>query len=300
MLQLKTAGYIALDNLRSRKGFPPVWRDMEELEKAADEYIELFREERFSVSKELGGGFLFEELMDRFMRTNDRELMDDTRIPERERLASVRALERQNTFMQLYPKHVEILLPHILHAAGRFRREVNILELASGSGGFALALAAELKRQRVPAAVTGSDIVHSYIEEGNSRAEQNNLPVRFIPLNAFDMSQLGRDAFDIIVTSQSLHHFTPGQLAVMIAQAELHATTAFIGLDGYRSALLGIGVPFVASLQAIPSFAVDGLISARKFYSELELALIAETASGGSRHEVTCSWPLSVLAVRFN
>jgi hypothetical protein len=300
MLQLKTAGYIALDNLRSRKCFPPVWQNMTELEKSTDEFISIFREERFNVSKELGGGYLFEEVIDRFVRTDDRELMDDSRIPEQERLESVKALERQNAFMQLYPRHIDILLPHIRQASERFRREVKILELASGSGGLALALASELKRNKFPARITGSDIVPSYIEESNSRAAGQNLPVEFMELNAFDMKRLGPDEFDIIITSQSMHHFSPGQLAVMIAQAGQHATTAFIGIDGYRSALLGLGVPFVAGLQAIPSFALDGLISARKFYSELELAIIAETAAGRHHHEVDCLWPLSVLTVHFN
>ncbi len=300
MLQLKTAGYIALDNLRSRKSFPPVWQDMAELEKSTDELISLFREERFNVSKELGGGYLIEEVIDRFVRTDDREFMDDSRIPEQERLESVKALERQNAFLQLYPRHIDILLPLIRQASERFRREVKILELASGSGGLALALASELKRKKFPARITGSDIVPSYIEESNRRAAGQNLPVEFMELNAFDMKRLGRDEFDIIITSQSLHHFSPGQLAVMIAQAGQHATTAFIGIDGYRSALLGLGVPFVAGLQAIPSFALDGLISARKFYSELELAMIAETAAGKNHHEVDCLWPLSVLTVRFD
>ncbi|NTW84023.1 MAG: class I SAM-dependent methyltransferase [Chlorobiaceae bacterium] len=300
MLQLKTAGYIALDNLRSRKCFPPVWQNMTELEKSTDEFISIFREERFNVSKELGGGYLFEEVIDRFVRTDDRELMDDSRIPEQERLESVKALERQNAFMQLYPRHIDILLPHIRQASERFRREVKILELASGSGGLALALASELKRKKFPARITGSDIVPSYIEESNRRTAGQNLPVEFMELNAFDMKRLGPDEFDIIITSQSMHHFSPGQLAVMIAQAGQHATTAFIGIDGYRSALLGLGVPFVAGLQAIPSFALDGLISARKFYSELELAIIAETAAGRHHHEVDCLWPLSVLTVHFN
>ena len=105
--------------------------------------------------------------------------------------------------------------------------------------------------------------------------------------------------FDIVVMAQSLHHFTPGQLAVVIAQSGRHATTAFVGIDGYRSVLLAGGVPLIASLQGIVSFTLDGLTSARKFYSELELDMIAEIATGRRDHTLDCLWPLSVLTVRF-
>ena len=56
----------------------------------------------------------------------------------------------------------------------------------------------------------------------------------------------------------------------------------------------------MASLQGILSFALDGLTSARKFYSELELDLIAEIATGKRDHTVICDWPLSILTVRFD
>ena len=95
-------------------------------------------------------------------------------------------------------------------------------------------------------------------------------------------------------------HFTPGQLAVMIAQSAQHTTTAFIGIDGYRSIVLACGVPLMASLQGIASFTLDGLTSARKFYSELELDMITEIATAKRDHAVSSAWPLSVLSIRFD
>ncbi|MEI6848170.1 MAG: class I SAM-dependent methyltransferase [Chlorobiaceae bacterium] len=299
MLQLNTAGFKALDNLRTEKVFPPKWQNMDELEKLTDDSIFRFLAERLKVSKELGGGFLLQALLDQTLRTQEIEHMDNQNIPESEKLEMVRALDRQNTVMRLYSRYIDILLPLIFETAERTKREIRVLELASGSGGLALALGEAVQQKNLPVSITGSDIVQAYIEEGNSLAAEKNIPVNFRYLNALDMNELSKEVFDIILISQSLHHFTPGQLSVMIAQSLQHATTAFVGIDGYRSMLLACGIPLIAGLQGIMSFALDGFTSARKFYTALELDMIAEIATGKRNHNVTCSWPLSVLSVRF-
>ncbi|NMW20074.1 MAG: methyltransferase domain-containing protein [Chlorobiaceae bacterium] len=297
MLQQKTAGYKALCTLRSEGDFSVAWTTMEELRERTDSIVARFLEERFEVAKELGGGYLLNELVDRAIRTSEGEIMDQEGLPESERLALVQALDRQNIMMGLYGRYVEILLPVIHEVAQREQREVRVLELASGSGGLALALGEEVQRQQLRVSVTGSDIVPAFINEGNIHASKKKLSVRFRLLNAFDMSDLEDEGFDLVVMSQSLHHFTPGQLAVIIDQSVRHSTRGFIGIDGYRSVLLACGVPLIAGLQGFGSFALDGLTSARKFYSELELDIIAEIATGGRNHSVDCLWPLSVLTV---
>ncbi|MEI6756990.1 MAG: class I SAM-dependent methyltransferase [Chlorobium sp.] len=300
MLQMKTAGFKALDNLRSTGHFPASWQGLGDLEEKVDNFVARFLIERFKVSKELGGGFLLPELLDSALRTSEKENMDELNVPEKEKLELVEALDRQNSMMQLYPRYISLLLPWIHEVAEREKREVKILELASGSGGLALALAEELNKKKLPVCITGSDIVPAFIEKGNELAEKNKLPLIFRHLDAFNLNQLGEEKFDLVLISQSLHHFTPGQLAVIIAQSAEHCTTAFIGIDGYRSILLACGVPLVSSLQGIGSFTMDGMTSARKFYSELELDIISEIATGKKNHAVYCSWPLSVLTVRFD
>ncbi len=301
MLQLNTASGIALGNLRSRKGFPPAWKTLAELEQVTDRAVEAFLDERLQASKQLGGAYLLEELADRALRTGEQELMDGDRLNEREKLDLVRALDRQNSFMQIYPTLIGIVLPFALEAARRSGRDAHVLELAGGTGGFALALAEKVRNEGLPVRITGSDIVPAYIGEAGKQAEDRQLPVEFIRLDALDPDGFGNNTVDadVIVVSQSLHHFTPGQIAVMIARCAQQSPAAFIGIDGYRSLLLAAGVPFIASLQAIPSFAIDGLVSARKFYSETELGIIAEIAAGKGSRSVSCSWPLSILCVHF-
>ncbi|MFZ4524318.1 MAG: class I SAM-dependent methyltransferase [Chlorobium sp.] len=296
MLQLKKEGNQALENLRSEGNFPPAWQSTEELEAKTNNIVSRFLDERFKVSQKLGGGSLLTELLDRMLRTSETECMDNSALSETKKLEMVHALDRQNNLMQLYPRYVSLLLSLLDDKA----TPTHILELASGSGGLAMALAEEAQRKHLPIAVTGSDIVPKFIEEGNRQATQKNLPLNFQLLNAFNLPLFPEGSFDLMVMSQSLHHFTPGQLAIIIAQSAQQTKTAFVGIDGYRSILLAGGVPLVASLQGIPSFALDGLTSARKFYSELELDLIAEIATGKRDHTVTCNWPLTILTVRFD
>ncbi len=299
MLQLKTAGFKALGNLRSSGNFSSGFLNMDELNLKADEAVARFLDERFAVSQELGGVFFLLELLDTAIRTSDQELMDKPNLPENEKLDMVQALDRQNVMMQLYPRYIDTLLPLITEVAERTKREVRVLELASGAGGLAFALAETAEQKNLDVRITASDIVPAFIEEGNGIASKKKLAVSFRLLNAFDMTELEMGEFDIVVMAQSLHHFTPGQLAVIIAQSARHAKTAFVGIDGYRSMLLAGGVPLIASLQGIGSFTLDGLTSARKFYSELELDIIAELATGKRDHTLECLWPFSVLTVRF-
>ena len=299
MLQLKTAGFKALGNLRSSGNFSSGFLNMDELNLKADEAVARFLDERFAVSQELGGVFFLLELLDNAIRTSDQELMDKPNLPENEKLDMVQALDRQNVMMQLYPRYIDTLLPLITEVAERTKREVRVLELASGAGGLAFALAETAEQKNLDVRITASDIVPAFIEEGNGIAAKKKLAVSFRLLNAFDLTELEMGEFDIVVMAQSLHHFTPGQLAVIIAQSARYATTAFVGIDGYRSMLLAGGVPLIASLQGIGSFTLDGLTSARKFYSELELDIISEIATGRREHRVECSWPFTVLKIRF-
>ncbi len=300
MLQMKKAALKALENLRSAGEIPFVWQSMEELETKTNAFVSHFLDERLKVSKELGGGFFLPELLDRLMRTSESENMDDRELPEIEKLELVKALDRQNEMLHLYPRYVAMLLSLLDETVKGGEPEARVLELASGSGGLAIALAEEVKRKNLAVSVTGSDIIPIFIEEGNRLAAEKKLPLSFRQLNAYDLSEFSAGSFDLMVLSQSLHHFTPGQLAVMIAQSAKYTKTAFVGIDGYRSILLAGGVPLMASMQGIASFALDGFTSARKFYSEPELAIIAEIATGKKDHTITSSWPLSILTIRFD
>lgn len=299
MLQLRTAGYKALDHLRKSRAFPPAYTGIAELEHATDTLMQRFHQERLAVSEQLGGGFYMGELIDRSLRTDEPEIMDSPSIAEQEKLELVSALDRQNNVMGLYRQYASLIFPLVRELATSKKRVIRLIELAGGTGGLALALAAEAEKEGLPLSVTGSDIVPAYIEHGNYEAHRRQLPVTFRLFDASSMDGAGNERYDLMLLSQSLHHFSPGQLAVMIAASGSQGASAFIGIDGSRDLLLGIGMPLIAALQGIPAFVMDGLTSARKFYSEPELSLIAEAAAGPGNHTISQAWPVTILTVRF-
>lgn len=300
MLQLRTAGHIALDRLRACGEYPPTTNGKDSLEAAADRFMERFMEERFKASGELGPGFLLHELLDRAVRCRDVEHMDATDTPGAKKEAMVRALDRMNGLTMSYPHQIGLLLPLLRELSARRQSPVRVLELAAGSGGLALALAEHGRINGLDLEITASDIVPEAMEAGRKRAAELGLEVGFRVVNAFDFDGAGDGGFDLVVVSQSLHHFTPGQLALMIDAAYRHGASAFVGIDGLRSPLLLAGVPLVASLQGMPEFTGDGFTSARKLYSGIELDIIAAIATGREAARVTASWPLTMLLVRLD
>ncbi|HHE07504.1 MAG TPA: class I SAM-dependent methyltransferase [Chlorobaculum parvum] len=296
MLQLETTGYKALNDLRSRGEFPPKWTNIGDLEQLTDQFMKRFQAERFEASKELGPGFLIPELIEQMIRTGEVEHMDDEAHPGQQRFEWVRALDRMNRMTLSYEHQCNLLMP-VIEELARSGKPIGILELAAGSGGLAFTLAERTQKAGIEAKITASDIVPEMISGGNRVAAEQNLPVTFRKLNAFSLDGLEPGSVDLVVISQSLHHFSPAQIALMIAQAKRHGASVFIGIDGFRSLLLTGGVPLVASLQGILPFTLDGLTSARKFYSEIELSIIAAIATGNEHHRVECSWPLSLLHV---
>lgn len=297
MLQLRTAGYLALDRLRVSGEFPPHVSGIEEIETVTDRFMQRFMEERLKASNELGPGFLLYELFDRTVRSRDQEHMDEASTSGKEKLELIRALDRMNDMTLAYRHQIDLLEPLIRETSSRNNGPVRILELAAGSGGLSFALAGHARKLGIDIEITATDIVPETIEAGNLTASERGLPVRFLVMNAFDFATIEKNTIDLVIISQSLHHFTPGQLAMMIARSAEHGANAFIGLDGLRSLLLLAGVPLVASLQGIPSFTGDGFTSARKFYSQLELGIIARIATGHDRYAVSESWPMSMLLV---
>ncbi|ARM30350.1 class I SAM-dependent methyltransferase [Prosthecochloris sp. HL-130-GSB] len=299
MLQLRTAGLIAANRIREAHPLPAGWTTYEQLEREADRILDEFLTERFNVSKSLGPGYFLPELLDRSLRTEETEIMDRPDIPEQEKLSMINSLDRLNSMMMLYPHYLNVIMPRIEKVLCRRQQPLHVLELASGAGGLSFALAEEIQRKKLPVTITASDIVEVYVDHGNREAKKKQLPVTFRRIDAFSLDALEEEQFDIIIISQSLHHFTPGQIAVMIAKSRSHGAGMFLALDGHRSPELLIGVPLTAMFQGTTSFMLDGYTSARKFYSETELDLITEIATGQHHHTVDFIWPLSVLCAEF-
>lgn len=83
----------------------------------------------------------------------------------------------------------------------------------------------------------------------------------------------------------------------MVSESSRVATTAFVAVDGYRSLPMLAFVVGTALLSFSPAAIHDAIITARKFYSEDELACIGRL--GAPRADVTIGrvWPLNTTMV---
>ena len=273
---------------------------MAELEAVADEAVRRLREERLRVATNA-----WERLAARFERrvdTNTTEFFDRAEHPAHRKLRAIRWLHVQNLVLFSYRRFLGLLSPLIqIAVASRSGGAARLLELASGSGQLTLSLARLAARKNVPIELTGSDIVPAFVNDASERARREEVAARFRVLNAFDLSSSLREGeVDVAFIVQSLHHFTPGQLAMMIAQVGAAGARHFLGVDGRRSLSTVASLPALCMLSLDPYFTHDALVSARRFYAEAELELIANLAAPGARVSVRSDRPfLSVLTVEY-
>lgn len=243
------------------------------LEQRADRVIFRLREARAAQARGLPTRLAV--TLDRWLRSDAPEFLDRDDITPAAKVAIVARLDRLNRRLHAYRRFLAVLRPGIEAVHRREGRPVRLLELASGSGDFTLELARLAQAQQLPVAVHGSDYQPAHVQEGQRKARAAGLPVEFCTVNAFDMHNVADGEFDLIFLAQTMHHFSPGQLARMVEQASRKATSAFVGIDVRRSLHVWGIVPAMAALNPDYAFLHDGIISIRKMYSEPELALIA-------------------------
>jgi ubiquinone/menaquinone biosynthesis C-methylase UbiE len=156
-------------------------------------------------------------------------------------------------------------------------RPTRILDLAAGHGGFALEVARIAKRRGLEIQITASDLKREYLDIGAAVAVREGLDVGFEVQNALDLSNLGPDAYDIVVCTQSIHHFPPSMIARMFREACRAAGRGVVFIDGCRSMTLGVVVPLIGVLRFRDTgLAHDAFVSCRRFYSPEELGLLAK------------------------
>jgi 2-polyprenyl-3-methyl-5-hydroxy-6-metoxy-1,4-benzoquinol methylase len=273
---------------------------MAELERVADGWISSWLEMRRELARRKGVFTRAHDGLDRWLRTDKVEHLDDPDYPVKKKIRIVRGVHRSAVLYRFYPRYVKLLSPLIREVADRENRPARLMELASGSGELAMEICRLSQAQHLPVTITGSDYIPEYVEQAAARAKERGLSMDFRVINAFEMSDLGPGEFDIIFISHSTHHFTPGQLAMMIAQSGRVATTAFVSIDGQRSlnGLLGIMVLPVVTFHFAQLH--DGLISARKYFSRYELTHIPLIAVPGAAVRLKNAYPMNCLTVRFD
>lgn len=300
MLRMKALNAEAHEALAARQPFPPQWNDMAELERVADAWIADWLEARRELARAKGALARGFDKLDRLIRTDKPEHLDDPSYPVQKKVRIVRGLHACNMFYRSYHRYVRMLTPLVEEVARREDRPARLLELASGSGDLALEIARLAQERDLPVTVIGSDYIPAYIERAAARAEERGLSVEFRLVNAFEMRDIEPGEFDIVAITGSTHHFTPGQLAVLIAQSRRVATTAFVSIDARRGLDNLLGIVPVPALTLQLGLLHDAWISGRKFMSEYELEHIARIAAPDASIGTAHAGPWGCTTVRFD
>ncbi len=261
--------------------------ESEPLEALADQSLLQLREERKWAAQHSGVVVRVREALDRALRTEEVEYLDRPDIPTQMKIEIVSELHKFNRKLRSYERWFSVLEPLLRRINERKGRPARLLELACGHGEFTLRCSEMARDRGLQIEPTGSDVVAPYLEASAKAAKERGIKAEFRRLNAFAMDDVADGAYDVAFIGQSIHHFTAGQVARMIAECRRTCTTAFVGVDGRRS-LITMGVAPVYGFLATGSraYAHDSIVSTRKFYSDSELRMIAELSARGAPVEV--------------
>lgn len=227
--------------------------------------------------------------LDRVIYANTPEWLDDASFDQRLRVRTLDRLDRLNEALGTYDAFFTAIAPAIerAHAAGVARP--TIVDLASGHAMFAVALALRFGAREGRVRVVATDLAPEYLEIGRARAKSLALDesaLSFMTHDALDLRDLPEKvgaSIDVVTCTQTLHHFPPGMVARLFAEASASAKYGAVLVDGERNpiALASVGGLAVALGRGSVPFLHDSVVSVRRMFTEQELALVAMLAPHG-------------------
>ena len=211
------------------------------------------------------------------------EYMDDPELDRGRRRGILRCLDAFNELAGSYQAFFDALRPLMLSG-----RPTRVLDLASGHGGFMLWCARQAQREGLDLTLTASDIRQEYLDLGAQQAADQGLAVTFVKQDAMDLSA-SDGQYDVITSTQALHHFPAQMTATMLHEAARSATRGVLFVDGSRSPLAAAVLLAVSLLRyGNADFAHDSIVSTRRFPVAQELALLARLSPHAAGAEA--SW----------
>jgi 2-polyprenyl-3-methyl-5-hydroxy-6-metoxy-1,4-benzoquinol methylase len=216
--------------------------------------------------------------LDLRLPTAEDEYMDRPELDAHRRAAVVMAVHRLSRGLGSYV-HFAAALEPLLDGD-----ETTLLDLASGHGGFPLALPALVGRGR-RLRIIASDLRSEYVELGRLRTRDEGVEFRVVDAFRLDESLRG-ESIDVVTCTQSMHHFGAHGTAVLLGEALRHARRGVLFIDLARSLsrlLLGGAAAWLVTFD--PMFLHDTALSFRKAFVAEELRLIAACVPGGEAVE---------------
>lgn len=139
------------------------------------------------------------------------ELMDDPALDRQAHLAALRGLGRINTLSRT----VAALWPCIARIAKVRRDEpLTLLDLATGGGDVAIALARRARQAGIDLQVEACDISETALHYAREQALRADVPVRFFTLDVTAQPLPVR--YDIVTSTLFLHHLSDAQIVMVL------------------------------------------------------------------------------------
>jgi SAM-dependent methyltransferase len=234
--------------------------------------------------------------VDRVVYKNTPEWLDDPSFDERLRVRTLERLDRMNEGIGAYDAFFTAIEPAIERARAAGVDRPTIVDLASGHAMFAVALALRFGAREGRVRVIATDLAPEYLEIGRARALKLAMredAISFAKQDALDLSNLG--AVDVVTCTQTLHHFPPGMVSRLFAEASSVARHGAVLVDGERNPFAVVLITSIAAALGRGSvpFIHDSFVSMRRMYTEQELALLCELAphkAGAPRRAIERGW----------
>lgn len=245
---------------------------IEDFDELAANAVEAFRRTYAHGARKLVSAF------DRRLFKNSPELLDDPNFPMGERVAMLQALDQLNSALGSYARWATLIDPLIQRAESTGSKPVRIIDIASGHAGFALWLK---ERWSSRVAITATDIAPEYLGIGRAEAARRGLHLEFRVVDATALGAATDLDADIVMCTQSLHHFSPGMIARMLGEAARAAKIGVCFIDIDRAVLPLVAIPPLMAARTLSYPAVhDTWVSLRRMLSVEELELLGAIAPG--------------------
>lgn len=201
-------------------------------------------------------------------RAEGKEVTDDANASEAEVVATLRDIRRANFVLG----GTRIVVNETLRLTSRSRGAVTLLDVGSGTGDVARAVARALSNRGLGARTIG--VEQPFILEAIPRPETDDV----VAGDALTLPIRDRSV-DVAICSQVLHHFCDQQARVLISELDRVARIGVVIGDLERDALAALLFRAVApALRFHPITVRDGLMSIERGFSGPELrALIRST-----------------------
>ncbi len=167
-------------------------------------------------------------------------------------------------------------------------KPLRVLDVASGGGDLALALAARARRAGLDVQVEGCDISPTAVGIAQARAHAKNLSVRFFVWDA--LSGALPEGYDVVTSSLFLHHLDDSQAEGLLRR--MSDAGRLVLLDDLIRGRFGYALALLACYGLTRSRVVrfDGPASVEAAYTGEEVEALARRA-GMAAAKVERHWP---------